>query len=244
MAAIDPSAPIDPEASGGSTVARATLKLIREPIGPMDDEDDSEGDDDDEYMRALLSGPDSEEDDSEEDEKAGPSDPAKSKKARKQAALEELLASIDKDDSDEDMEDEPKKVKGKAKAAAEEDDEEDSDEDDEEDMEIEEFVICTLDAEKVSFKEDSSTPHVANFTPRTSSNLSTSPLERMSAFSSRSPEPTPSTLPETTSSLMMTDTTTTTVSTTPMRRMMRTMRITTCLPMRMSCLTMMRRVTN
>ncbi|KFY93750.1 hypothetical protein V498_04272 [Pseudogymnoascus sp. VKM F-4517 (FW-2822)] len=149
MAAIDPSAPIDPEAPEGS-VARATLKLIREPIGPQDEEDDSEADDDDEYMRALLSGPDSEEDDSEEDEEAGPSDPAKSKKARKQAALEELLASIDKDDSDEDMEDEPKKVKGKSKAAAleEDDDEEDSDEDDEEDMEIEEFVICTLDAEK------------------------------------------------------------------------------------------------
>ncbi|KFY32810.1 hypothetical protein V495_08715 [Pseudogymnoascus sp. VKM F-4514 (FW-929)] len=149
MAAIDPSAPIDTEASEGSTVARATLKLIRQPIGPLEDEDeDSEEDDDDEYMRALLSGPDSEEDDSEEDEEAGPSDPAKSKKARKQAALEELLASIDKDDSDEDMEDEPKKLKGKSKAALEDDDEEDSDEDDEEDMEIEEFVICTLDAEK------------------------------------------------------------------------------------------------
>ena len=46
------------------------------------------------------------------------------------------------------MEDEPKKVKGKSKAALEDDDEEDSDEDDEEDMEIEEFVICTLDPEK------------------------------------------------------------------------------------------------
>lgn len=151
MAAIDPSAPIDADASEGSTVARATLKLIRQPIGPQDDDDDeSEGSDDDEYMRALLSGPDSD-DDEEEDDEAGPSDPAKSKKARKQAALKELLASIDKEDSDEDMEDEPKKVKGKAKAGLE-DEEEDSDEDDEEDMEIEEFVICTLDPEKVSFK--------------------------------------------------------------------------------------------
>jgi FK506-binding nuclear protein len=156
MAAIDPSAPIDPKTANGATVARATLKLIRQPINPEDFENSSEegsDEDDDEYMRALLAGPDSEDDEDESDEEAGPSDPAKSKKARKEAALKELLASID-NDSDEDMEDAPKKSKkGKAVANVDEDEEESEDDDEEEeDLEIEEFVICTLDAEKVRCK--------------------------------------------------------------------------------------------
>ena len=141
MAAIDPSAPADPEAEAGA-IPRATLKIIREPIRGPEDEDSEEDDDDEEYMRALLAESDS------EDDEAGPSD----KKAKKEAALKELMASIGQgeDESDEDMEDVPKSKKGK-KALKGEESEEDSDEEsdeDEEDMEIEEFVICTLDPTK------------------------------------------------------------------------------------------------
>jgi FK506-binding nuclear protein len=154
MAAIDPSAV--PEADeDGKITPRATLKLIRQPFG--DDDEDSEDEDDDEYMRELLNASDSEDDEEEEEEaNGGPSDPAKSKKARKAAALKELLESIDKDGDDEDMEDAPatngvKKSdkKGKAKASEDEDEEEeDSEDEDDEGLEIEEFVICTLDSEK------------------------------------------------------------------------------------------------
>ena len=141
MAAIDPSAPVNPEAEAGA-IPRATLKMIREPIqGPGDDEDDSEDEDDEDYMRALLAESDS------EDDEAGASD----KKSKKAAALKELMESIGQgeDESDEDMEDAPKSKKGKKAAKVdEEDSEEDSDEDSEGDMEVEEFVICTLDPTK------------------------------------------------------------------------------------------------
>jgi Nucleoplasmin-like domain len=155
MAAIDPTAPVTTDESSGSTVPRATLKLIRQPIGSK--EDDSEDDeDDDDYMRALLAGSESESEESEEEEaNGGPSDPTKSKKARKQAALKELLESIDKG-SDEEMEDTPNGTngtkadkKGKAKATGDEEEDEDDSESDDEDLEVEEFVICTLDPEKV-----------------------------------------------------------------------------------------------
>ena len=142
MAAIDPSA--EPETDGeANVVPRATLKLIRQPIGPEDEE--SENSDDEEYMKALLAEADSDEESDEEDE-AGPSDPSKSKKARKQAAIEELMKSIDTG-SDDDMEDAPS-GKGKAKSSGDDDDEEE-DSDDDEDLEVEEFVICTLDPAKV-----------------------------------------------------------------------------------------------
>lgn len=141
MAAIDPSASIEAEAGA---IPRATLKIIREPIRGPEDEDSEEDDDDEEYMRALLA-----ESDSEDDDEAGPSD----KKAKKEAALKELMASIGQgeDESDEDMEDAPKSKKGKKAIKgeeSEEDSEEESDDEDEEDMEVEEFVICTLDPSK------------------------------------------------------------------------------------------------
>ncbi|KAF7872552.1 hypothetical protein EAF04_003473 [Stromatinia cepivora] len=135
MAAIDPTEPADDVEDG--VKPRATLKIIRQSSGG--DEEDSEDDDEDE---------DSEDDD--EEANGGPSDPSKSKKAQKQAALKELLASIGKDDSDEEMEDaSAKKVAKKGKAKAATDDEEDSEEesDDGEDIEIEEYVLCTLDPE-------------------------------------------------------------------------------------------------
>lgn len=148
MAAIDPTQP--PELGENSTgPARATLKIVRQPNG-YDDEDDDE--DDEEYMREILGESDSEDEDEDEEVNGGPSDPSKSKKARKEAALKQLMESIDTADSDEEMEDGPNGIttnkKGKAKATDEdEDDEEDSD-DDSEEVEVEEFVLCTLDAEK------------------------------------------------------------------------------------------------
>lgn len=150
MAAIDPSEPAELEDTpNGTSRPRATLKLIRQ-TDDSDDEDDDE--DDEEAMRALLAQSSSDED-SESDEEAngGPSDPSKSKKARKQAALEQLIESLKGDASDEEMGDAPngiKSKKGKAKATS--DDEESEDEsDDGEDLDFEEFVLCTLDPEKV-----------------------------------------------------------------------------------------------
>merc|ERR1712230_219185 len=149
MAAIDPSAPADAEAAVEGAAPRATLKLIRQPDGSEDDEDSEE------YMRALLAESDSDESESEEEEEnGGPSDPAKSKKARKAAALQQLMDSLG-GASDEEMEDAPngangkvsKKGKDKATSDDEEDSEEDSD-DDSEDIEVEEFVLCTLDTTK------------------------------------------------------------------------------------------------
>lgn len=131
MAAIDPSAEVKTEKG---VVPRATLKILREPIQPPQDDDDDE-----DYMRSLLEGGSDEE--SSDDDEAGPSD----KKARKEKALKELMAQLaqDNEDSDEEMADAGSKKKGKAVKAEDEDSEEESD--DEEDMEIEEFVLCTLD---------------------------------------------------------------------------------------------------
>ncbi|KAH7417163.1 hypothetical protein BKA64DRAFT_291447 [Cadophora sp. MPI-SDFR-AT-0126] len=148
MAAIDPSAPADAEATVEGVAPRATLKLIRQPDGSEDDEDSEE------YMRALLAESDSEESESdEEEENGGPSDPAKSKKARKAAALQQLMDSLG-GASDEEMEDAPNgangKVskKGKDKATGDDEESEEDSDDDSEDIEVEEFVLCTLDTTK------------------------------------------------------------------------------------------------
>jgi len=237
MAAIDPTEEAHLE-EGSTAIAhpRATLKIIRTTL--EDDEDDDEDDDDEneEYMRALLAESDSDEESDDEDEaNGGPSDPTKSKKARKQAALQQLMDSIKADDSesDEEMEDagdgEKKAIKkGKAPATGDEEDSEEESDDDE-DIEVEEFVLCTLDPEKVS-----------TFIPRekffltflsTTNNHWTSPSPRMNVFSSRLLVPTPSISPETTLFLMTMDTTIITRSMTPMMRAMRTM---ICHQMRMS----------
>lgn len=163
MAAIDPSAPAELDgAADADTPASATLKLIRQPPG-MGDDDDSEGESDEEdYLNALLGGADSEDEDDEDDSSdeeeevnGGPSDPAKSKKARKDAAVEQLKQALANEES---MEldgpngvngDSTKSNKGKAKATGEEEDSDDDYDDDDEDLELEEFVICTLDTGKV-----------------------------------------------------------------------------------------------
>ncbi|KAI9846865.1 MAG: peptidylprolyl isomerase fpr4 [Sclerophora amabilis] len=160
MAAIDPSAPPDPDAlSNGDATARATLKIIRQP--PGFEEDDSEDDSDSaDYLKELLNGSQSDEDEEdensdessgdEEEANGGPSDPSKTKKARKEQAVAELKKAIADigDDMDVDV---PNGVNGslskinKGKAKATGDEESDEDDDDEEGLEMEEFVICTLD---------------------------------------------------------------------------------------------------
>ncbi|KAI9756372.1 MAG: hypothetical protein M4579_003876 [Chaenotheca gracillima] len=167
MAAIDPSASPDSNGStNGDTPARATLKIIRQPPG-MEESDDESDDEPDtaEYLEQLLNGEGSDEEDSEEssdeeeEEEAngGPSDPSKSKKARREQALQNAFKELQKggadSDSDEEM-DTPNgvngaisKAKGKAKATGIEDS--DEDDDDEEGLEMEEFVLCTLDPTKM-----------------------------------------------------------------------------------------------
>lgn len=158
MAAIDPNAEPQVDNDQKKIPPRATLKLIREPISGDDDESDDE-DDSVEAIRARLGLIEEEEEDSEEDSEdddeknGGPSDPTKSKKARKEAAMKEILEEL-KNADDMDVDEKPKKNKGKARATDDEDSEEE-DSDDEE-MEMEEFVICTLDPEKVSSDAHSS----------------------------------------------------------------------------------------
>ena len=174
MAAIDPSAA--PEHFGttnGDTKSRATLKLIYD-TNPGQDSDSEEGSEEDaEYLRALLAGRESEEEDEEEDDESssdeeekngGPSDPSKTKKARKEAALQQMLkalAEAQNDSEDEmEMDDSPqlnglsktsKVNKGKGKAVAEDLEDESLGEDGSENSMdgMEEVVVCTLDPEKV-----------------------------------------------------------------------------------------------
>lgn len=144
MAAIDPSAEPEFDEDTKGKKPRATLKIIRAPL-QMEDEDDS--DFDPEEMDMMLASDDDEEDD-ESDDEAGPSDPAKSKKARKAAAAKQLKAELESMDVDS------PKVKGKGKVQADDDeesDEDDEDDEDDEEFEPEEFVLCTLDPENVSY---------------------------------------------------------------------------------------------
>jgi hypothetical protein len=159
MAAIDPSA--TPEGDEGAPV-RATLKIIRQPLiyDDSEDDEDDENDFDPAEMERMLAEESSDDDeDDEEDAAGGPSDPTKTKAARKAAAREAIKKLLEGDDGmdvDETKSNGIKsaKARGKMPASDEDDDDEDDDEDDSdlEDMEggeIEEFVICTLDAEKV-----------------------------------------------------------------------------------------------
>ena len=158
MAAIDPSAPI-PE---GDAAPRATLKVIRQPLN-LDDysEDDDEDDEDDESvdfadMEKILAAEDSdddedmEDDDDEEEVNGGPSDPAKSKSARKAEAKATIMKMILADEEENGAQTNGKSAKGKGKMAALNVDFDDDDsEEDSEDGDVEEFVICTLDPLKV-----------------------------------------------------------------------------------------------
>ena len=161
MAAIDPSA--EPQIDEQHKVPRATLRIIRVPMDLDDDEDDDEDDEDydgedvDAIIAKLRAGgvalPEEDEDsddDSEDESNGGPSDKAKSKKA-KEAALKKKIA---QDLAEDEMEIDAVNGKGKAKISAEEDSDEDdldSEDEDEDEEEVEEFVLCTLDPERVCF---------------------------------------------------------------------------------------------
>ena len=159
MAAIDPSAPAQEAENISADAPRATLKIIREPIGAADsDEGDDDNDFDSDQLRALLSEPgdedDSEEDDEDTDENGeGPSDPSKVQRARADVLKKEL----DNEGDDDEMENGipngingvGKAKKGKAKVVDDDDEDEDELEDNDDTEEMEEFVICTLDPNKV-----------------------------------------------------------------------------------------------
>lgn len=172
MAAIDPSA--KPEHTGtanGDAPPRATLKLIYDPHGPGDEdasEEDSE--DEEEYLKALLEGRESDDEESDEDEESssddekngGPSDPSKTKKARQEAAMQEMMKALadsnDGSEDDVDMDSSPKanglikskSNKGKGKALVDESEDDESEDDSEDDLDgMDEQVVCTLDPEKV-----------------------------------------------------------------------------------------------
>lgn len=149
MAALDPTAEPEADDEGNvPAVPRSTLKIIKASSNEEEDSDDE--DDDDALERLLAGGDDSEEDDSEEETNGGPSDPAKSKKARQAEAIKKLLEAT-AEESDEEMADEiVKPKKGKAKASHEEDDEEDEEEseDEDDDLDLEDYVVCTLDIER------------------------------------------------------------------------------------------------
>lgn len=158
MAALDPSA----ESQGPSDAPlRATLKVFRQSL--LDDfEDDEDDDEDDESFDAdemdrILAGEDSESSDDDEDVNGGPSDPAKSKKARKEQARKEIKKLLDAEGMDVDDDDEaPNGINGDASKSEKalgkmpaSDEEEDSEIDSDEEGEIEEFVVCTLDTNQV-----------------------------------------------------------------------------------------------
>ena len=162
MAAIDPTAPPEySDTANGDTPARATLKIIYDPSGPLDDDDDesSQGSEEKSYLKSLRFDEYEDDSSSEEDGKnGGPSDPSKTKKARKQAAAEQMMKALAQKDSDNEMSVDgdinangviPKSKKGKGKAT--EEDEESNDEDEDDLDGLEEFVLCTLDPSKVSW---------------------------------------------------------------------------------------------
>jgi FK506-binding nuclear protein len=197
MAAIDPTEEAELDDSKPNQVPRSTLRLVKRAF-PGLDADDDENDLSDSYIQALLGNSDDEDDEAN----GGPSDPAKAKKQKQAAALKQLLEATNGEGSeDEDMEDaetngvkskkgkkESAKGKGKGKAVEQEVDEDEDDEDDEDDYDDEEegdlenFVLCTLDTERVSNLSSQTKTHLINvFTDthsRTTSSLSTSPSTR------------------------------------------------------------------
>ncbi|KAF9879033.1 FKBP-type peptidyl-prolyl cis-trans isomerase [Colletotrichum karsti] len=155
MAAIDPTEAPEADSEGNiPAVPRSTLRLVKQRLGDEGaDEDDDEIDE--EYMKALIAANDDDEDsDDDEEPNGGPSDPSKSKKQRQADALKKLIEAAEaEEDSDEEMDDAKPNgkasKKGKGKASDEDDDEDDEDEsDDEEGLDLENFVVCTLDTER------------------------------------------------------------------------------------------------
>ncbi|EFQ84893.1 hypothetical protein PTNB73_01205 [Pyrenophora teres f. teres] len=159
MAAIDPDA--EPQIDEDHKHARATLKLIRVPMDFDDDDDEDYEEGDIEAIAARLRAagalPEadsdmSDSDDSEDEKNGGPSDPAKSKKAKQAALSKKLQEDLEADEMDIDgslTNGTKGKAKGKAKVTDDDlSDEDDEDDDEDEDDEPEELVLCTLDPEK------------------------------------------------------------------------------------------------
>lgn len=153
MAAIDPHA--EAQLDDTYKVPRATLKIIRDLSAEDDDSDDDfeDSDDDIEAIKARLAGvisdddedmsDEDDEDDSSDEKNGGPSDPARARKAKQAALTKRLQEQLDADEMELDQLANGingAKAKGKAKAL-----EDDMGSDDE----PEEFVVCTLDPEKV-----------------------------------------------------------------------------------------------
>lgn len=178
MAAIDPSAEAVGDASQAKRATLKIIRMpITSDDYDLDDSDDSDDESfDAEAMEAMLAGAeedDSEDDDEDEDEddeetNGGPSDPAKTKKARKAAAEAQIRKLLEAEGMDMDEDGNingingVKSAKGKGKMPVTDEDEDDEDDleddldddleddsEDEDEAEIEEFVICTLDTEKV-----------------------------------------------------------------------------------------------
>jgi FK506-binding nuclear protein len=152
MAAINPNAELESDVPKRATL---TLIKIRAPEFDSDDEDDDFDEDDIaaiERRLGLTSEEDDDDDEESDDEKnGGPSDPEKTKKARAEA----LIKALKDDEEMDDLEltngiNGTKSIKGKAKAVEDELDEDEDEDEDSEGEDIKEYVICTLDPEKVS----------------------------------------------------------------------------------------------
>jgi FK506-binding nuclear protein len=163
MAAIDPTAIPILEDGDDHKVPRATLKLIHFEDDMDSDEDDDDEDIDPEDIEALRAklraegvlGSDDDSDmsdeDSEEEANGGPSDPAKSKEAKRAALEKKLKEDLDAEEMELDSINGKSKGKGKAiNGDIDSESDEDLDDDDDEDIEESEVVMCTLDREKVS----------------------------------------------------------------------------------------------
>ncbi|WYZ34433.1 hypothetical protein EsH8_I_000709 [Colletotrichum jinshuiense] len=155
MAAIDPTEAPEADSDGNiPAVPRSTLRLVKQRFG--DDLEANEDDEiDEEYLQSLIDA-NGDEDSSDDDDEpnGGPSDPSKSKKQKQAEAIKKLIEAVGaEEESDEDMEgakpNGKSSKKGKAKASDDdEDEEEESDDEDEDGLDLENFVICTLDTER------------------------------------------------------------------------------------------------
>lgn len=153
MAAINPTAAPEADEEGNiPAIPRSTLQIVKVSEGGDDESDEDE----DDALERLLAGEDDSEESEDEEANGGPSDPSKSKKAQRAAALKKLMAAAAEEGSDEEMGDADAKVngakskKGKAKASEEDEEESEEESDEEDDIEMEQYVVCTLDTERVS----------------------------------------------------------------------------------------------
>ncbi|KAJ5661860.1 uncharacterized protein N7477_009476 [Penicillium maclennaniae] len=145
MAAIDPDETPEFEDGDSSKPARATLKIVRAPPGLDMGDDES---DDEDYSDVEE---DDEEDSDDEEVNGGPSDKEKARKLKQLAAQKELLEAMEEDEESDDEEDSEfdlkaaisKLIKGKGPATDGE-----SDDESEEGLDLDESVICTLNAEQ------------------------------------------------------------------------------------------------